>query len=102
MKFKRAIGIALVLLFCVTTANAASPTLQVGAKGSSVVALQNQLIAKGYLASGLNTGTFGPATLAAVKKFQCASSIVCSGSSYGIVGPKTNAALFGAISTAPS
>ncbi|HEV7449223.1 MAG TPA: glycosyl hydrolase family 18 protein, partial [Candidatus Paceibacterota bacterium] len=70
-------------------------TLTAGLSGSDVTALQTQLIAKGYLSASA-TGYFGPATLAAVKKFQCAQGIVCSGSSYGIAGPKTQAALSGA------
>jgi spore germination protein YaaH len=59
--------------------------------GSDVTAVQKALIAKGYSTSA--TGYFGPLTLAAVKKFQCAQNIVCSGGSYGVVGPKTQAAL---------
>lgn len=90
--------LAVVGFFAVVAAPAyaAMPTLTSGMKGQDVITLQNQLIAKGYLAAGNNTGTFGPLTLAAVKKFQCASKIVCSGSSYGVYGPATNAALFGA------
>ncbi len=75
---------------------AATRTLTSGMSGSDVVSLQNQLIAKGYLAAGNNTGKFGSMTLAAVKKFQCASGIACSGASYGVVGASTQAALLGA------
>src|SRR4051812_2750711 len=74
-------------------AHAATRTLSFGISGSDVRAMQNTFITKGYLSAGKATGTFGPATLAAVKKFQCANKIVCSGSSYGVVGPKTMAAL---------
>ncbi len=42
----------------------------------------------------LVTGTFGPATLKAVQKFQVANSLATAGSpGYGLVGPKTRAAL---------
>ncbi len=71
---------------------AAARTLSMGSEGSDVTALQDKLIAQGYLAAGLNIGHFGPATEAAVKKFQCAHNVVCSGGGYGIYGPKTQAA----------
>ena len=71
---------------------ASARTLTQGTSGTDVTALQNKLKAGGYL-TVTATGYFGPATLAAVKKFQCAQNIVCSGSAYGIVGPKTQAAL---------
>lgn len=98
-KFLLAAAVA-VGLFSVSPAYAATRTLTTGMSGTDVTILQNQLIAKGYLAAGNNTGKFGPLTLAAVKKFQCASAVVCSGSSYGVVGPATQAALMGA--AAPS
>lgn len=75
-------------------AEAAARTLVSGTSGADVRALQQTLAAKGYL-SATPTGYFGPATLAAVKKFQCEKNIVCSGSSFGVVGPKTQAALGG-------
>lgn len=90
----------LTLSFVLAAALAAVPalasarTLTYGAQGSDVTAMQQQLIAAGYLAAGNANGNFGPLTLAAVKKFQCAKNIVCTGSSsYGIVGPQTQAAL---------
>ena len=44
--------------------------------------------------NGLITGYFGPATLAAVKKFQVKYGIASSGNpGYGLVGPKTRAKL---------
>lgn len=91
--------IAAVLLFLTITpiaANAATRLLSSGLTGSDVKALQSSLISKGYLSTGKNTGYFGPTTLAAVKKFQCNLHIVCSGTSYGTVGPRTLAALLGA------
>lgn len=81
------------IFFCFTVAHAQVRTLMVGTSGSDVSAMQTQLIAKGYMAAGRNTGNFGQETLAAVKKFQCDTGIVCSGASYGVVGPKTQSAL---------
>lgn len=72
---------------------AAARTLTVGMSGSDVVAVQNILVADGYLVAGKNTGYFGSLTLAAVQKFQCDKQIVCAGSSWGVVGPMTQAAL---------
>ncbi len=83
---------------------AAVRSLSLGMTGSDVTDLQNKLIAQGYLAAGNNTGRFGPLTETAVKKFQCAKNIVCSSSTisgYGVVGPKTQAALAGT-PTSPS
>lgn len=46
---------------------------------------------------GLVTGTFGPATLAALKRYQCRERIICEGTpattGFGWVGEKTRAAL---------
>lgn len=81
-------------------ASASARTLTSGMTGTDVTAMQKALAAKGYLTATPN-GRFGPATLAAVKKFQCAENIVCSGSSYGIAGPKTQAAL-GLTGSAPT
>jgi len=95
-------GVFVLLLVAVPfSAYAATRTLTVGMSGTDVREVQTMLATKGYL-SATPTGYFGPATLAAVKKFQCALGIVCSGSSYGIVGPRTQAALSGgAIPSAP-
>ena len=79
-------------------ASAATRSLFIGLSGSDVTALQNQLIAKGYLGAGKNTGTFGPLTDTALKKFQCDQKIVCSGGAaagYGTFGPKTQTAMGG-------
>ncbi|MGH7141603.1 MAG: glycosyl hydrolase family 18 protein [Minisyncoccia bacterium] len=70
-----------------------SRSLSLGMQGSDVTLLQQTLIAKGYLAAGLDTGYFGSLTRRAVEKFQCAQGIVCSGAAYGLVGPHTRAAL---------
>lgn len=85
-----------VVLGAATPALAATRSLVYGNSGSDVTALQNALIAQGYLAAGKNTGYFGPLTEAAVKKFQCAEGIICAGASvsgYGIYGPRTRAKL---------
>ena len=70
-------------------------TLASGMSGSDVTALQNFLIARGYLASGNASGFFGRLTEAAVQKFQKAYGIVSSGTpastGYGVVGRMTRA-----------
>ncbi len=86
----------LTLFLMPVNAFAAVRSLSLGLSGNDVVTLQNELIAQGYLAKGYNTGFFGTLTQAAVKKFQCAQNIICSGSAtqgYGIFGPRTRAAL---------
>ncbi len=82
-------------VFAAIPASVSARTLTQGMSGTDVKTLQTQLAAKGYLTASA-TGYFGPATLIAVKKFQCAQTIVCSGSSYGVAGPRTQAALSGA------
>jgi peptidoglycan hydrolase-like protein with peptidoglycan-binding domain len=65
------------------------------AQGSDVTNLQAYLIANGYLAAGNATGYFGPLTAQAVGKLQVALGLVSSASdsAYGILGPKTRAAI---------
>lgn len=85
--------IALVALSLPLSASAAS--LQRGSTGAGVLSLQQALADKGYLSAAPN-GVFGPATEAALKKFQCDQKIICSGSlvaGYGVYGPRTQAAL---------
>lgn len=77
-------------------ANTVSITLNIlkrGSKGAQVRALQALLINSdfGVGVSGID-GSFGPATLAAVKKFQAVKKLTQD----GIVGEKTWAALLGA------
>lgn len=62
--------------------------IRVGSKGEFVKELQKLLIEKGYL-SGKADGSFGPATLNAVKAFQLANGLFVD----GIVGHSTNAIL---------
>jgi peptidoglycan hydrolase-like protein with peptidoglycan-binding domain len=73
------------------------PTLSVGARGSSVMYLQERLNALGYNCGKVD-GIFGPKTLTAVKAFQKAKHLTVD----GIVGPKTWAALNSTSSTANS
>ena len=71
---------------------ASARSLTQGMSGTDVTTLQQALISQGYLSASA-TGYFGPATLAAVKKYQCAQGIICSGAAYGTVGPLTSTAL---------
>ena len=72
-------------------------TLYRGIRGTDVTSLQTFLIQKGHLAPTNATGFYGPITMQAVQKYQCAQSIVCSGNEattgYGVVGAKTRAKL---------
>ena len=71
--------------------------LTVGSRGGDVTLLQNFFINQGFLAQGNNTGYFGPLTQQALKDYQCARQIVCTGSpsstGWGVVGPKTRSSL---------
>ena len=68
-------------------------TLYIGTKGTDVTQLQTLLTQKGYLPPNNTTGTFGPLTQKAVKKFQCEKMSLCSGNEtttgYGVVGKRT-------------
>lgn len=72
-------------------------TLRAGMGGEDVQKLQELLIRVGMLSKGKATGYFGPLTETAVKKWQAAHGVVSSGDAdttgYGIVGPKTRAAI---------
>jgi hypothetical protein len=79
-----------------------SSTLDFGATGGDVTALQQFLATDATIyPEGLVTGYFGSLTMAAVQRFQCKQSIVCSGDAsstgYGRVGPRTLAAINAAI-----
>lgn len=74
--------------------NATLPTsfntnLTFGSRGDLVVQLQNTLISKGYLKSGLNTGYFGNATRLALKSYQKSIKLPDT----GYFGPLTRAYL---------
>ncbi|HZV01803.1 MAG TPA: GH25 family lysozyme [Planctomycetota bacterium] len=76
-----------------SSAGGSQPIVREGSTGSAVVALQQDLDRAGYAVT--TDGTFGPATLAAVKAFQAANGLVAD----GIVGPLTWAALASATAT---
>ncbi len=90
------LGFLVIAMVAVPSAEAGARSLTVGTSGSDVVALQNALISRGYLAADKNTGYFGSLTLGAVQKFQCETGIICATDSiagYGLAGPRTQAAL---------
>jgi hypothetical protein len=65
-----------------------------GSRGVGISAVQNILLKEGFLSAGIFTkGLFDAATLRAVETFQCTNNIACSGIGYGVVGPRTRAAL---------
>lgn len=93
---KHTLAIILLIFLIPFGVSASTRSLSYGMSGSDVVSLQNSLIAKGYLASGKNTGYFGSLTRTALQKFQCDSGIICANDNvegYGIYGPKTRARL---------
>ncbi len=70
--------------------NSFKRTIQMGSAGAEVLALQKILIDRGYLPNhGVKTGTFGPQTREALKKFQAAAGLPTT----GIAGPQTRAVL---------
>lgn len=73
---------------CVNLTRDLSQGMSDASAGGQVTMLQNYLVSAGYLASTPN-GYFGPATLAAVKRFQTVNGI----SALGTVGPLTRVAL---------
>ena len=79
-------------------------TLQLGSENPEVLLLQKLLNAAGFSVAAVGPGSpghettkFGSLTRVAVRKFQCARAITCSGdeytTGYGLVGSKTRAAL---------
>lgn len=97
--------VALFLIMNPMSAFATVRSLSFGTTGSDVVELQMILIAKGYLSAGMNTGYFGPLTETAIKKFQCATGIMCAHNAvlgYGMYGPKTRGALLGNLTVVSS
>lgn len=91
----------IIALLALTPSAAGARSLSYGATGTDVTALQQALIDRGYLAPASAVGRFGPATLAAVRQFQCAEGIVCAGAAYGLAGPRTQGALGLSASGAP-
>jgi hypothetical protein len=76
-----------------------SRTLSPNSDGLDVVRLQTFLVSNNLLSSNYITGFYGSLTQSAIQNYQCAQNIVCSGSpattGWGIVGPRTYAALKG-------
>jgi hypothetical protein len=70
--------------------------LQLGSQGPSVVALQSQLIAAGYLNLSTPTDYFGPLTQSALISYQKAKGITPAN---GVYGPLTRASMSGTAST---
>jgi len=72
-------------------------SLSPGSTGSDVTSLQQYLISVGLLSPTSATGFYGPLTQAAVQQWQVAHNIVSSGTpattGYGVVGPRTAAAI---------
>jgi peptidoglycan hydrolase-like protein with peptidoglycan-binding domain len=79
-------------------------TLSRGESGADVLALQQYLIAQGFLTGDSATGFFGPATESAVQAWQATHGIVSSGTpistGYGVAGSRTRAAITSACATA--
>jgi len=78
-----------------SSAVALTEPLSYGSAGNQVVLLQNILQQQGFFPEDTKAnGNFGPATLKAVKAFQFQYKIAGPGiAGYGLVGPKTRAAL---------
>lgn len=70
---------------------ASLPTVRSGDRGPAVSQLQNLLVTRGLLAHNLQTGVFGPRTLAAVLTYQQQARLTVD----GIVGPQTWQSLLG-------
>lgn len=70
---------------------ASLPTVRSGDRGPAVSQLQNLLATRGLLAHNLQTGVFGPRTLAAVLTYQQQARLTVD----GIVGPQTWRSLLG-------
>lgn len=92
------VAIGLVVAAPSLSSAAITQTLTVGSTGNQVSELQTFLAADTALyPEGLVTGYYGTLTQRAVERYQCAASIVCSGTpattGYGLVGPSTRASI---------
>jgi len=76
-----------------------------GSRGSDVISLQQFFIAQGLLDSDSATGFFGPLTEVAVQRWQAQNSIISYGDAastgYGVIGPRTRAAIAAKCGTTP-
>ncbi len=89
-KISAVVVIAVILLLPVGQAYAAG-LLRQGSRGAEVTRLQQELMNRGFFTYWRTTGYFGTITRASVVNFQKSMGLVPD----GIVGPKTNAALYG-------
>ncbi|MBI5469704.1 peptidoglycan-binding protein [Candidatus Kaiserbacteria bacterium] len=98
-----AVSFALPLLASAASCPNLTRNLSFGSRGNDVAQLQQFLISQNLLESDSATGYFGRLTEAAVKKFQCTTMNICSGSAnsngYGAVGPRTRAKIAAVCST---
>jgi len=85
-----AICVLTILFAAIPTAMAASPTMSLGSRGNDVTALQNKLLALGYLDYPSATGYYGTLTRTAVIRFQNNNGL----SADGIAGPLTQGKLY--------
>ncbi len=90
--------VAVVLVLLPGQALASSVLLREGSRGQEVTRLQQELKTKGFFTHWRTTDYFGPITRSAVVAFQRNRGLTAD----GIVGPKTNSALYGASAPAPA
>lgn len=90
---KRITAVLVVVLMLVLPVGEAlaAGLLKQGSSGLEVTKLQQELMNRGFFTHWRTTGYFGPITRQAVINFQKAAGLVPD----GIVGPRTNAALYG-------
>ncbi len=88
MKRATALTMAMMALLCALAPAALGAVLEVGSRGSDVIAVQKKLIQWGYL-SGTADGRYGEKTRSAVFSFQKRNGL----SADGRVGPATAAAM---------
>ncbi len=90
--------VAVVLILLPGQAQASSVLLREGSRGPAVTRLQQELKTRGFFMHWRTTDFFGPMTRNAVVAFQRSRGLTAD----GIVGPKTNSALYGASAPAAS
>lgn len=88
-KFLRALMMVVVLLLMSVSTSYAEGQFRVGDQGEEIAEIQGQLVVLGY--DVMADGSFGPATVEAVKAFQKSHGIKAD----GLIGPTTYTALLG-------